>query len=70
MKEQKETEGILWICSLSYHMFERGKEEQMEDDFIFKEVAIDFWMSFYFIFWWCDMGSFLLIELEKIGNVV
>ena len=50
MKEQKETEGILWICSLSYHMFERGKEEQMEDDFIFKEVAIGFWMSFYLFF--------------------
>lgn len=42
MKEQKETEEILWICSLSYHTLERGKEEQMEDDFIFKEVAIGF----------------------------
>ena len=42
MKKQKETEGILWICKLSYHTLERGKEEQMKDDFIFKEVAIDF----------------------------
>ena len=42
MKEQKEIEGILQICRLTYHMLERGKEEQMEDDFISKEVAIGF----------------------------
>ena len=63
MKNEKETEGILWICNLRDHNVRKGKRGIDEDDYVciyiyiyifFEEVAIGF-VGFFIIIYFFDV---------------